>query len=163
VLSVFSTDSYEEVAASAVFRATDRLAVETGGGLEFYDAGNYGARGQVAARVQPGPGRRTLVRIGYGRVAAINNGYNTLRASLSRRIVRTLTGTLEGYLYLYDEPIRGAITSETYAGTLSYRASDFVGLLWGVSAAESPYAFLDVQTLVRVSLDFDFSHRSSPP
>jgi hypothetical protein len=86
-----------------------------------------------------------------------------VRTSLSRRILRPLTGTLEAYWYLYDDPIRGRQSSEVYAGTLSHRVSDALSLLWGASVAQSPYARFDAQTVLRASYDFDFSTRGGEP
>jgi hypothetical protein len=160
VLSVFSTDAYDEVGGSVVFRVTDRLAFEGNSALELYDADRRGARGEIAVRVFPGAGRKTLVRTGYTRVLAVGNGYHSLRASLARRIVPTLTGTLEAYSYLYDEPIQNRTTSEVYGGSLSYQAADAVNLLWGASVAQSPYAAFDAQTIVRVTYDWDLAARS---
>jgi hypothetical protein len=99
------------------------------------------------------------VRLSYTRVAAPGNGYHSLRTSLSRRLPRHLTGTLEAYGYFYDNPIRSYDTSYVYAGTLSYDAGTRLSLLWGASVMRSPYASLDAQTLVRASYAFDFPAR----
>jgi len=96
-------------------------------------------------------------------VLAVDNGYHSLRASLARRITAELSGTLEAYAYLYDEAIRERVTSEVYAGTLSYQAARDVNVLWGASLAQSPYAGFDLQTLIRLELDFDLSSRSPAP
>ena len=162
VLSVFSTDAYEDLTASGTLHAAERFALEGAGSVEFYDDGRRGARSEVAARVVPGPGKRTLVRIAYARVVALDNGYHSLRASLSRRLLAALSGTLEAYFYLYDEAIRDRTTSEVYAGTLSYQATRRLELLWGASLAQSPYARADAQTLVRASYAFDFSRGMGP-
>jgi hypothetical protein len=66
-----------------------------------------------------------------------------------------LASTLEAYGYFYDEPIRGYTTSSVYAGTVSYRVLDPLELLWGGSIASSPYAALDLQTLLRATYQFD--------
>jgi hypothetical protein len=160
VLSVFSTDAYDEAGVSATVRPARRLALEADGSVQFYDTDQRGARGEIAARVEPGTGRRTLVRLAYARVLVIDNAYHSLRASLSRKLTPELTGTLEAYSYLYDEPIRERNTSEVYSGTLGYRALDWASILWGASVAQSPYAQFDAQTLVRLELDYDFGTRS---
>jgi hypothetical protein len=162
VLSVFSTDAYDETGGSFELRPVERFALEGGGWIQFYDEEERGARGELAAKAHPGPGKRTLVRVAYGRVLAVDNGYHSVRASLSRRFEPALTSTLEAYTYLYDEAIAGHISSSVLSGTLGYQASDAIGLLWGASVAQSPYARLDAQTLVRVAYDFDFSTRGRP-
>jgi hypothetical protein len=136
------------------------LALEADGFVQFYDSDQRGARTEVAARVEPGPGRRTVVRLAYARVLVIDNAYHSLRASLSRKLTPELTGTLEAYSYLYDEPIRERKSSEVYSGTLGYRALGWASVLWGASIAQSPYAEFDAQTLVRLELDFDLGTRS---
>jgi hypothetical protein len=155
VLSVFSTDTYDEAGAAADFRVAERAALRAGGWLVVYEEGHPGGRAEATLRLVPGPGRRTLVRLGYGRLLAPDSGYHSLRASLSRRFVASLLGTLEAYYYLYDEPIQGRSTSSFYAGTLSYGALPGVDLLLGASLASSPYARVDASTTLRVGYSFD--------
>ena len=161
MLSVFSTDAYEEAGGAAVWRVTDRFAIEAGGWIQLYDERQRGARGETSVHLVPGAGRRTTVRVGYSRVLALGNGYHALRASLARRIVPALSATIEAYGYLYDEAIHGRTTSAVYSGTLSFQATRALCVLWGASLAQSPYARLDAQALVRASLSFDSSTRSA--
>ena len=86
-----------------------------------------------------------------------DNGYHSVRSSLSRRILARLSGTLEAYAYLYDRAIRGSRTSAVYSGTLEYRPTPMVGVLWGVSLVRSPFARVDAQTTLRLAYDFDFA------
>lgn len=159
VLSVFSTDAYDEAGGSLELDAASGLRLEAGGWAQIYDTEDQGARGELAARIEPGQGKRTLVRVAYARVLAPDNGYHSVRCSLLRRLTPKLKGTLEAYAYLYDEPIAGRITSTVYAGTLGYQATDAFDVLWGASVAQSPYAELDAQTLLRAAYAFDFSNR----
>jgi hypothetical protein len=163
VLSVFTTDAYDELGGSALARVTERLSLEGSGFIQFYDESRRGARGELSAFGFPGRGKRTLVRVSYGRVLAVENGYHSMRASLRRFVTPRLSGTLEAYTYLYDEAIRSRRSSEVYAGTLSYRATDAVNVLWGASLAQSPYATFDLQTLVRLEVDVDLSSRRAEP
>ncbi len=153
VLSVFSTDAYDELGGSAAVHVTERLAFEADASLQIYDESRRGARSELGVRVLPGSGGRTVVRLAYARVLAVENGYHSLRTALSRKLTPRLSTTLEAYAYLYDEPIRGRTSSEVYAGTLGYRFSSEASVLWGASLAQSPYAELDAQTLVRLELD----------
>ena len=162
VLSVFSTEAYDEVGGSGVWRVTERFSVEGGGWIEIYDSSDRGARGEMGVRVLPGAGKRTVVRLVYGRVVAMENGYHSLRGSLSRQLFPSLTGTAEAYGYFYDTPIRDRSTSAVYAGTLSYQVARPLSVMWGASLAISPYADLDAQTLVRLAYDLDFSTRRAP-
>jgi hypothetical protein len=159
VLSVFSTEAYEEVGATTLWRANRHVTVDAGGWVEIYEIDRAGARGNVGASFLPGAGGRTRVRVGYARMLAPDNGYHGVRAALSRRIALPVTGTLEAFGYLYDEPILGRITSAVYAGTLGWQTTRVVNLTWGASLAQSPYASFDAQTILRLALDLDLSRR----
>jgi hypothetical protein len=47
-----------------------------------------------------------------------------------------------------------------YAGTVTYRVSDPLELLWGGGLARAPYAARDAQTLIRATYEFDASPRA---
>jgi hypothetical protein len=160
VLSVFSTDGYDELGGNVTVRALRWLRFEANGYLDLYDGGDPGARAQLAARLSLDPLQPTLVRVAYGRVSAPENGYNSVRLSFSRQLSKSLATTLEAYGYFYDEPIAGSSTSLLGAGTVSYRVSDPFEVLWSGSLARSPYAALDAQTLLRASYRFDLPART---
>jgi hypothetical protein len=84
-----------------------------------------------------------------------DNGYHSLRSSLSRRFAARFRATLEFYAYLYDQAIRGYRSSTVNAGTLSFDPTRAVSVLWGASLARSPYASFDAQTALRVSVSLD--------
>jgi hypothetical protein len=155
VLSVFSTDGYEEAGGAVTVRALQWLRFEGRGYFMFYDDTGPGGRGEVAARISTGQSLPTLLRVAYARVVAPKNGYQSVRVSFSRALSRRIGSTLEGYGYFYDEPIQGYSLSSVYAATVSYRVCDPFELLWGGSIASSPYAAFDAQTLVRASYAFD--------
>lgn len=158
VLSVFSTASYDEVGGLATLRAARVLRFESSGFFDVYDEGRPGARAELAVRALPGTGGRTMARFSYTRLLAPDNGYHAVRLSLSQRFLPKVTGTLEGYGYFYDSPIRGVKTSTVYAGTVSFQAERAVSVLVGASLARSPYARLDAETQVRLAYAFDLSH-----
>jgi len=150
VLSVFSTDTYEEAGGSVSYRPW-RVVRFTGGGFgQFYSSGDAGARGELGARIAPDVNGRTLVVVGYTRLSAVQNGYHALRSSVRQRFADPLVGTAEAYLYFYDEEIRGQSSSSVYAGTLQYYLARDVSLMWGASLARSPYAAADAQTQLRL-------------
>ena len=157
VLSVFSADDYDEGGTRAALRASERISIEGGAWLELYTGSRPGARSELAVRVIADRAGTTFVRLAYSRVLTPDNGYHTLRSSLTRRIMARLSGTLEAYAYLYDRAIRSHRTSSVYSGTLEYRPTPTLGLLWGASLVRSPYASLDAQTQLRVAYDFDFA------
>lgn len=163
VLSVFSADDYDEGGTRAALRASERITIEGGAWLELYTGSRPGARSELALRVIADRSGSTFVRLAYARVLTPDNGYHTLRSSLTRRIMARLSGTLEAYAYLYDRAIRTYRTSTVYSGTLEYRPIPALGLLWGASLVRSPYASLDAQTQLRVAYDFDFSTVRSTP
>ena len=157
VLSVFSADDYDEGGTRATLRASDRISIEGGTWLELYSGSRPGARSELALRVIADRAGSTFVRLAYARVLTPENGYHSLRSSFTRRIMARLSGTLEAYAYLYDRAIHSSRTSSVYSGTLEYRPTSKVGLLWGASLVRSPYASLDAQTELRLAYDFDFA------
>jgi hypothetical protein len=157
VLSVFSTSAYDETGADAVIRATESITVDANGFVQLYDGSRPGARSEVAAKVVADRNRRSFVRLSYARLLAPENGYHSLRASLSHRFVPPLTGTLESYLYLYDRPVLAYRTSSVFVATVTHRPSRALAILVAGSVAQSPYARLDAQTSLQVSYDFDLS------
>jgi hypothetical protein len=160
VLSVFGSSAYDEAGGALSWEALTFLRLEASGYLEAYDAGRPGARSDAAARFELGGARRTVVRVGYGRVIIGEDGYQSLRASLARSLTEHLAGTLDLYGYFYDRPILGYRTSSVYSGTFSYQVLEPLSLLWGASVFRSPYAALDAQTMLRVSYDVDFGSGS---
>jgi hypothetical protein len=159
VLSVFSTASYDELGGSATFRALPQLRFDANGYLELYSGSRAGARSELAARFLIDQNRQTLVRVAYARVLAPDNGYHSVRLSLSRQLQPRLTSTLEAYGYFYDRPVLGYRTSSVYAGTLSYQALAALDVLFGGSLARTPYAAFDAEALLRVSYAFDATPR----
>lgn len=157
VLSVFGSAAYDEAGSQAGFRVNDALRLDGAGFVQVYDGERPGARSEVSARWVADSARSTFVRLAYARVLAPDNGYHSLRSSLSRRFATRFRGTLEAYAYLYDQAIRGYRTSTVYASTLSLDPLPELSLLWGASLAHSPYASLDAQTELRVSYFFDLS------
>jgi hypothetical protein len=160
VLSVFSTDGYEEAGATVALRALSWLRFEGRGYLMFYDDTDPGGRGEIAARILTSQSLPTLLRVAYARVIAPKNGYQSVRVSLSRPLSRRIGSTLEGYGYFYDKEILGYSISSVFAATLSYRVCDPFDLLWGASIASSPYAAFDAQTMLRASYAFDAPPRA---
>ena len=155
VLSVFSTDGFEEVGGTLTAKVLSWLRLDTNGYVEAYRGTGPGARSEAAARIAFGSEYPTLVRIGYTRVIAPKNGYQAMRVSLSRKLSRCLSSTLEAYGYFYDAPVAGYTTSSMYAGTASYQVTDPLEIMWTASVAQSPYAALDAQTMLRATYRFD--------
>lgn len=153
IFSVFSTSSYEELGGSVDYRPQRWIRLNARGYLEFFESDDVGARGELGLRVSPDPRERTLVQAVLGRVQDTDNGYHVFRASVQQQFLRELTGTIESYLYAYDEPIAGVSTASVFAGNVSWRARDDLSLLWSGSVARTPYASLDAQALVRLSYE----------
>jgi len=154
VLSVFSESNYDEVGGRVTVRAQPWLRFEGNGFLVAYE-GEPGARGEVAARLSVDRRHPTLARVAYARLVAPENGYQSVRVSLSRALSPRIATTLEAYGYFYDDPIGGSSTSSLYSGTATYRVIDPLELLWGASLGHSRFAALDAQTMVRATYSFD--------
>jgi hypothetical protein len=157
VLSVFSTSAYDETGGEVTVRATENLSFEGTGYLQLYDGGRPGGRSEESAKFVADRNRRTLLRLSHARLLAPENGYHSLRASVSQQLLRTLTGTLEAYFYLYDRAIREYRSSSVFAGTLTMRPDRVFGVMVAGSVAETPFARLDAQALVQLTCDFDLS------
>lgn len=155
VLSVFDSSGYAELGGLASLQACPWLRLEGSGYFEAFDEGKAGARVEGAARVDMNRRRTAFARVAYARVVVERNAYHSLRASLARTLTPRLTSTLDLYGYFYDKPVQGYRSSSVYAGTLNYQADDRLALLWGASLAQSPYAELDAQTMLRLSYDLD--------
>jgi hypothetical protein len=156
VLSVFSTAGFDELGAVASARVTRAFAFEARGFSQLYAGGRPGTRAELVSRVSFDQASASFARIAYSRVVAPENGYHTLRSSLARRLLASISGTLEAYAYLYDKAIRGRRVSSVYAATLRYERSSSFSALWGASIAQSPYARFDAQT--QLALAYDFEH-----
>ncbi len=149
VLSVFSTEGYEEFGSIAVYRTSEQLRFEGGGWIEIYDATDRGARGEGTVVVSPTT--NTSVRASGGRLLAPSNGYLSGRVALQHHFEHPVTGTIDLYAFRYDQAIRGHGFSAFASATLGYQLARAFELLLGASLAQSPYAKLDAQTLLRLS------------
>lgn len=155
VLSVFTRDAYDELGGSFRLRPTSKITLQALAFVNGYSDGEFGGRTETSASAWVDERRLTFVRLAYARVVAPDNGYNSVRASVARKLGRSLTTTVEGYYYFYDHAIRGARSSSVYAATLSYRTASSVSLLLGASLAKTPDARVDAQGQLRLSCDFD--------
>jgi hypothetical protein len=156
VLSVFSSDRFDEAGGSASVRVGRKLRLEGSAFAAFYDEGRPGGRGEAGLRFLPDP--FTVARLTYTRLTAPENGYHSLRTSLERRFPARFTATLKLYAYLYDDPVAGYDTSLVYAGSVSHQATSRLSVLAGGSLASTPYAALDAQALLRATYAYDFHH-----
>lgn len=155
VLSVFTTNAYEEIGATASVRPWSWLRIETNGYAGIYDDTAPGSRAEIAVRFAFDRAHLTIARLAYTRVVAASNGYHSLRSSLRRNLSERFTASLEAYGYFYDRPVASYSASSFYAGTLAYRAFERCELLIGASVARSPYSPLDAQSLLRAVIEFD--------
>jgi hypothetical protein len=161
VLSVFGSDGYDQTSARLGLHPARSLSFVGAGSLQLYASGTPGARGEITARISPAG--RAVVRVTYARVLTADNGYHSVRASLSGALLDALFGTLDSHAFLYDQAIAGRASSTVYAGTLTYRRSSAFSGLVGASLAQSPYARFDAQARVALSYDFDFSTWRADP
>jgi hypothetical protein len=159
VLSVFGTDAYDEIGGYATLRAARALRLEASGFLDVYVQGRAGSRATGAVRMSPDDAGRTVARVEYGRVQTPDNGYHSIRISLTQRLSHSIDATVESYGYFYDRAIRGVRTSSVQSGTVSFPVERCLRVLVGASLLQSPYARLDTQAQVRLEYSFDGSRR----
>lgn len=150
VLSVFSTDGFDEVGGEVGYRPTSRLTLGAGTWAQVFGGDDTGTRLSAKARVVPDRGRRIMLQLVAGRVSETENGYWSGRASLRYRFIDPAALTLEHYAYKYDTAIRGFGTSTVEAASIDWAVTRELGVLLGTSVSRTPYAALDAQTLLRV-------------
>lgn len=150
VLSVFSTESFDELGGEATLRPVAWIALRAAGYAVFFDEGNRGARTRFQLRLLPDAAERLVLQMAYSRAVETQNGYHSGRSSVSYRIVEPLAVTAEIYAYWYDEPIEGVSVSTVRAASLEWLPYPELSLLAGGSVAQTPYAERDVQAVVRL-------------
>ena len=155
VLSVFTTDAYDELGGSASYRPIRTLTVGGAAYLDSFGGGRRGARLQARVRVSPDRRDRFVAQLVYGRVVETENGYHSIRASVGYRPIEPTLLTLEAYGYYYDAAILEVRTSTVLAGNAEWTFARGWSVLAGTTMTRSPYAALDVQALGRLQWRFE--------
>ncbi|RLB59618.1 MAG: hypothetical protein DRI90_15170 [Deltaproteobacteria bacterium] len=150
VLSVFSSDAFNEIGGSLSYLVLKRLKLGAHGYADLFDDGSNGWRTNGRARLAIGPADQLVLRLGYTRYTGPINGYHALRGAAGYQIMEPLRLTAESYGYFYDEPIRGS--SAAWVGALNgeWSFSQRWATLLGGSVAITPYAEVDAQLLARL-------------
>jgi hypothetical protein len=151
VLSVFSTETFDEWGAEAELRPLEWLRLSGEGYLQRFEEGDLGARSGAKVRFIHDAPLATVAGVGYRRVVETENGYHALRASASLR-PEPLSFTADGFIYFYDEPIQALSSSIVGVLSAGWDATDQIELLLSSSLARSPYARIDAQGLARLSV-----------
>lgn len=159
VLSVFSTDPYDELGGVAGYRLADGWWIGAGGYADLFADGHVGGRLRGDLRVSPPGLPRLMVRAGYRRVGERFNGYHAPRLAASYRVIDPLQLSADSYLYFYDEAVRDVTTAWMGTANAEWSFEDGVAVLLGGSLRRSPYLALDAQALARVSVDLDWRIR----
>lgn len=161
VLSVFSTDTFDEVGGSASYRPWTELELGAGGYVDVFADGSTGMRVVSQAKVRPLPSDRLVIIAGYRRVGEPVSGYHGLRGAVGYRVVDPLRLSVESHLYLYDEPIRSGVrepvpdTRFSWVGAMNADYTFVRGwsTLLGGALSSTPYAALDARVLARLRVD----------
>ncbi|MBI4957691.1 MAG: hypothetical protein HY908_37135 [Myxococcales bacterium] len=174
VLSVFSTDAYDEGGLEASFRPVPFLAFTADGWIERFSDASLGARTGLAAHYR---GEVATATLGYRRIVegkggdgfSGGSGYHGLRAAVGVTPLEDLRVTAEAHSYFYDHAVTSSTATALAAADAPQdgRALSWIGALTGRyaflapvaltvggSIAQTPYAKLDAQLLVRLELDF---------
>ncbi len=155
VLSVFSTNAFDEWGIDGQWRAVSWLRVGGDAYLDRFEGGAFGHRVGGHLRLSSDGALHTVGRLGYRRVREAINGYHQIRASASLRPWSRAHFTADGFLYLYDEPISGVSTSVVGVLSSGYDVARYLKLLVATSLARSPYALTDIQGTLRVEVDWE--------
>lgn len=155
VLSVFVTDAFDEVGGRVGYRILPGLRLGSRGYLELFGPGELGMRADLRLRAAIDPAERLFFQVAYGRVSEPENGYHSVRASVSYRFIDPLAATAEHYAYFYDVAIRGLESATVEMASLQWKPLMNLRLLLGGSVSSSPYAELDAQTMLRVVYGYE--------
>lgn len=162
VLSVFSTEGYDEVGGAFNVHPSRIFSAEASSYVQRYSTDTVGFRSELRARFVPDRSERLTWQSVYGRLVGFGTGYHSLRNSLRYLAISPLTLTADVTLYVYDEAISGRRTSSVYAlnvewskygefepGFRTRETQQSWRVLWGASLVQSPVASADLQTLLR--------------
>jgi hypothetical protein len=152
VLSVFSTDAFQEAGVDASLAVYPELTLGGYGYVQLLDEGALGHRLGTRARSRVG---RLLTQLGYQRVSEIDNGYHSLRLSLRYGLPLAASVTAEQYAYFYDAPIRNHRVSLVHATSLGWQPTRELELTVAGSLIQSPHAVADARALARLTLSID--------
>ena len=156
VLSVFSTETFDEWGMEAQIDPWAWLRISAEGFVDRFDSGAMGTRSGGSLWL-----RGDVVRagLGYRRVLEERNGYHGLRASTSVRPARDWMLTADAFLYAYDRDIAGV--SQSLQGIVAghWRADERVAMVLSGSLARSPFSALDAQAIARIDVSLDGGSR----
>jgi hypothetical protein len=155
VLSVFSTDKFNEWGLEGGYRPLRWLSLGASGYIERFETGDVGGRGGGSLRFFHEGNTRVVTGLSYRRVVETENGYHSLRAMVKVEPPIPVELMVDGYGYFYDEVIQGASGSEVVVVSAGVRPTDVVKLVLGGSIASTPFAALDAQALARVAVDWE--------
>ncbi|HZO17103.1 MAG TPA: hypothetical protein VFB62_27690, partial [Polyangiaceae bacterium] len=160
VLSVFSTESFDEWGIESEVRPLRWMRLRAEGFVQRFEGGeDLGARAGGGVRfVDDGP-VHTTASLGYRRVVETENGYHSMRTSISVRPTPPLSLTGDGFLYAYDEPIHDISTSVVGIASIGWQVTEPIELVVSGSLARSPYAEIEAQGLTRLSVVLERSKR----
>jgi hypothetical protein len=150
VLSVFQTDGFDEFGGRAEYRVVPEVDLWSGAFAQHFGGGDLGLRAEVGSDADLMGHRRLVLVATYARVRETDNGYHSMHAGLTFRVVAPLRVTAEHYSYFYDVAIAHISTSTVEAATVEWQPVAPLRVLVGASVARTPYAALDAQSLIRV-------------
>lgn len=159
VLSVFSTEAFDEWGSEALLRPVRWVRFGAEAYLERFEGGDLGYRTGGHMRVSSDGPVPATGRMGYRRVRETINGYHQIRASLSLRPEPRLLLTADGFLYLYDAPIAGISSSIVGVVSAGWKVTEYLDTILATSLARSPYANVDAQGTARLSIALDGGRR----
>jgi hypothetical protein len=152
VLSVFSTESFDEVGLEADLSPHRQLSLRGSGFLVRFASGDHGMRAGLGARwASPGKARPVL-RAGYRRVREADQGYHGMRLGLTLTPLAPLRFSADSNTYLYDEEINGLQSSWVGSSGARWAFNRYVATSLSGSLARSPLARFDAQLLARLEL-----------
>jgi Tfp pilus assembly protein PilN len=89
------------------------------------------------------------------RVLVSTTGYTQVRASARWRAFQRVNATLDGAVYLYDAPVRGASTSVTGIASAEWALRPWMRVMLSTTVMQTPFAAFEVQGLGRFLIEWE--------
>ena len=155
ILAAFGGSSWHELGGELTVQLPWRMALTGRGAGQVYDGDRPGARGLGRVKWQPDLDGRWLVQGELSRVLVSTTGYTQVRASGRWRALQTVNATLDGAVYLYDAPVRGASTSVTGIASAEWAIQPWMRVMLSTTVMQTPFAAFEVQGLARFLVEWE--------
>lgn len=155
VLAAFGGAPWHELGLETSVRALESFSVTGRAAAQFFETGGPGARAQLGFRWRPWlDGRFTVIAQG-ARVLVAPSGYWQARLGGRWAMTETVTTTLDGSIYVYDQPIRGVTTSGAGMASVEWAIWPWLRTMVSATVLRTPWSNFELQGLARLVADLE--------